>query len=137
MVGSRRGSTRSGKTGESHDGATRNDANNTTNNDTARPTQNVFPCGTCNINIGEEDSLECDRCQTWTHGSTQCFGLPRQVFQMIIKHNNDGVTYVCTECRLRGNSRPHNQQNSGHSQLFETVKALRDRVVFWLGTGRC
>ncbi|KAK3871267.1 hypothetical protein Pcinc_023582 [Petrolisthes cinctipes] len=31
-----------------------------------------YPCGTCSINIGEEDALECERCAVWTHGGQQC-----------------------------------------------------------------
>ena len=44
----------------------------------------VCPCGTFGVNIGNEDSLECELCAVWTHGAQKCSGLPYSVFKTIV-----------------------------------------------------
>ena len=90
------------------------------------------PCGTCGITIGNEDSLECEICSVWTHGSQKCSGLPYNAFKTIVDFSNKGVTYVCTACRL-SRSQGVNKPASGAGgkemvQLFDTVKALAHEV---------
>ena len=88
-------------------------------------TQNRFPCGICKVEVGEEDSVECTKCSTWTHQG--CSGLTRNVFDVIAKNKNKGVTYVCTTCRL---SKPSSGKTdpAGVLQLLETVKELASSV---------
>lgn len=90
------------------------------------PSTKLYPCGTCSINIGEEDSVQCELCSNWTHGAQRCSGLPAKVFQTIVDYSKQGLTYICTSCRLsrdKTSSRP-----DGNKQLFDTVKGLSEVV---------
>ena len=91
-----------------------------------------FPCGTCNINIGIEDSVECELCKTWTHGGTKCSGLPPNIFEVIVDCHDIGVTYICTTCRINKTNNNHTDNNNNKSndltQLCETVKGLANAL---------
>lgn len=39
-----------------------------------------FPCGTCGVSNGVEDSFECEHYKSWTHCAQKCSGLPPRVF---------------------------------------------------------
>ena len=84
-----------------------------------------YPCGTCNVNIGDEDALECEICSVWTHGGQRCSGLPHEVFRNVVDYSALGVSYVCTSCRLNKNSKDN---SSGYNQLFESVRGLNQAV---------
>ena len=90
-------------------------------------TPDQYPCGTCNVNIGDEDALECEICSVWTHGGQRCSGLPHDVFRNVVDYSDLGVSYVCTSCRLNKNSKDNN--TSGYKQLFESVKGLNRAVA--------
>ena len=94
----------------------------------AQVDENAFPCGTCNTEIGNEDSLECELCSTWTHASQECSGLPYKVFKNIVDFSKHGVTYVCTSCRLR-RDKGGSKTTGELTQLFETVKGLSSAVA--------
>lgn len=87
---------------------------------------NIYPCGTCNINVGNEDALECDRCLCWTHAVKACSGLPVEAFKTIHKYSSSGATYVCTSCRLKPSSK--SSGSGDYSQLFEIVRGLSSSI---------
>lgn len=90
------------------------------------PSIKLYPCGTCSINIGEEDSVQCELCSVWTHGAQRCSGLPPKVFRTVVDYSEQGLTYVCTSCRVsrdKSGARP-----DGNKQLFDTVRGLSEVV---------
>ena len=59
----------------------------------------VCLCGACGVDIGNEDSLECELCVVWTHGAQKCSGLLYSAFKTIIDFSKKR-RLLCLYCLL-------------------------------------
>ena len=101
---------------------------NTANTNTAfvsGMSNNSVPCGLCKISVSD-NAIGCDSCNKWYHPSSMCVGLPDDLVKSISDYGGDGISFICSECRLSGSGDKIN--NSSIKQLFETVKNLCQTV---------
>jgi hypothetical protein len=48
----------------------------------------------------EDEGIQCDRCGTWAHGTTNggCCGLPPSVFEFFVNSSVDAIKWHCPSC---------------------------------------
>lgn len=88
--------------------------------------QIMLPSGTCNINIGEEDSVVCYDCKVGTHAAQICSGLPPKDFKAAVEFEEFRIIYICTPCHSKKDN--SNDNSSKAYKLFDTMKALSNSV---------
>ena len=55
-------------------------------------------CRKCNKEVGDEDSLDCDRCHTWLH--LKCSELSKDEWSYCQKNPKSKLKYYCQPCQL-------------------------------------
>ena len=64
----------------------------------ALPTNDLSPCGVCNVSVGL-DGIGCDECIKWFHPTSQCTGLKTNTIKCIQDEGGEGIKYICSSCR--------------------------------------
>lgn len=82
-------------------------------------------CAQCDNVVGNS-AIGCDRCTSWFCPRPMCMGLPQSVIDAVVSHGGNGIAFVCTACRGKGNNggTPGQVSEAAFSQLHVTVKAL-------------
>lgn len=68
--------------------------NSSVSNTVSTRDEELFPCGTCSVNVGTEDSMEYELCQVWTHAAQKCPGVTYRALKTIVDFSKFGATRV-------------------------------------------
>ena len=87
-------------------------------------------CSKCSKGVGEEDSIQCDRCQGWVH--FECSGMSATEFKLIQTNNFEVMKFCCNKCdddlnNGKCNNPDHSKTDSRLDNLTEMVKFLQSQ----------
>ena len=92
------------------------------------------PCVTCGNSVSG-DSIACDSCNQWCHGTEACTGLPTIVVDQIIHGDGKRIRFICHKCESSdspsssGNTDQVNTLMDTVNKLFQTVADLTSQVT--------
>ena len=86
-----------------------------------------YPCKVCKKNVGQEDSLQCDNCDSWSH--LGCTSLSQTQYNFLHDYPSDNFKWFCQDCN---NLLPLNAPNS--KPVDDTRLDLQDKKIDALTT---
>ena len=92
-------------------------------------------CGMCDQDLGSDQCIGCDACESWFHANEMCTGLPHALITSLLEYGGSGVRFVCSKCRVSckpqaavspsgGSHSPPGANDELIKQLFWSVKGI-------------
>lgn len=93
-----------------------------------------YNCGMCDQDLGSDECIGCDACQSWFHANAMCAGLPDSLIKSLLDYGGSGVRFVCSKCRVA--SQPQDKASAATEASSETSDELV-KQLFWSVKGIC
>ena len=98
------------------------------------PKQNVrYNCGMCDQDLGSDECIGCDTCQSWFHPNAMCAGLPDGLIRSLLDYGGSGVRFVCSKCRVA--SQPQDKATAAEAKSESNDELVKQ--LFWSVKGIC